>query len=119
MRDVSGSATKQRQSIWQIDFIKPLISLAAAAQALNSAMSQINSGVQYDGSTSGISPTVGTPASPGPTADTVPSAGTQYGTGVATPYLDNTNQALTFNQGNNTTTNQSGFFTGGAGGFAQ
>jgi hypothetical protein len=43
-RDVSGGESKQRQFAWQLDFIQPLTSLAAASQAQNGAMQKITDG---------------------------------------------------------------------------
>lgn len=72
--DVSSSATKQVQNAFKLDFLQPLVTLAAAQAAQNALMSQISSGVATDGSQSGgntllgstsgaTAPTVGIPAS--------------------------------------------------------
>lgn len=61
MRDVGAEGTKQVQVEWQIDFMKPLVTLADATQTYNNAMGQINSGVQTNGQPSGPSSTA-----PGP-----------------------------------------------------
>lgn len=79
MRDVSGDATKQVQFMYQLDFIKPLVTLADAAAAQNTLLSKISSGTQvtntaWSGSPSsvgyppsGVAPSVvpATQASPG------------------------------------------------------
>ena len=57
MRDVSPAPSmggpKQIQSMWQLDFEKPLITLASAATVLNTLMSKMQSGLPTDGATSG------------------------------------------------------------------
>jgi hypothetical protein len=58
MTDVSTGQTKQTQNMYKIDFIKPLISQAAAAQAFNALMGNIS--------------------------NNLPSSGTQFGTGNLT-----------------------------------
>lgn len=52
MRDVSSSVTKQAQNAWQLDFEKPLITLAQAQDAQSSLMSKFSS----------LLPNVGQPA---------------------------------------------------------
>jgi hypothetical protein len=59
MRDVGTQQTKQVQVEWQIDFMKPLVTLTDASSAYNSAMKQIDSGVQTNGATSGPAASVG------------------------------------------------------------
>jgi len=44
-RDVSNSASKQMQWLWQIDFEKPLVSQADAGAALNSLMNKLSAGL--------------------------------------------------------------------------
>jgi hypothetical protein len=75
MRDVGAEGTKQVQVEWQIDFMKPLISLADATQTYNNAMGQVNSGVQTNGQPSGPSAT-----SPGPADVVGPPAGSSSNT---------------------------------------
>ena len=45
MTDVSSGQTKQVQNAYKLDFLKPLVTLAAAAGAQNALMSQISSGM--------------------------------------------------------------------------
>lgn len=68
MRDTSTSATKQPQNTWQLDFERPLITLAQAEQAQNTLMSKLTSGLAVVGDLgsvawSGLSNAVGVPAS--------------------------------------------------------
>lgn len=49
MTDITDEQMAQKQIEWQIDFIKPLITLAGAAAAMNNAMSKISSGGQING----------------------------------------------------------------------
>lgn len=49
MRDISGGETKQVQYVWQLDFIKPLVTLAEAQQAQNILMSKISAGAPING----------------------------------------------------------------------
>ncbi len=51
--DISSGETKQKQTEWQFDFRRPLVTLAQAQMAMNNQMSKIASGVQTDGSSSG------------------------------------------------------------------
>lgn len=44
LRDVTGGDDKQRQFLWQLDFTFPLVSLAAAQQALNGLMTKLTNG---------------------------------------------------------------------------
>ncbi len=66
MVDVSGGTDKQVQSRWRLDFEQPLLTLQQAAQAQNSLMGKISSGVPIGGDPpawSGLPPTVGVPSS--------------------------------------------------------
>lgn len=85
MEDVSPSpsvgGTRQPQVMWRLDFEMPLVSQQQAQQAQNSTMSKISSGVQTDGSQSGLSSAVGVPSTV-TTPAIAPSAGTPSG-GVA------------------------------------
>lgn len=82
LHDVSASGSKQAQNAWQFDFEQPLLTLAQAQQAQNSMMSKISSGVQTDGATSGLAPTVGSPQSMA-ASSVVPAATGPAGSGVA------------------------------------
>jgi len=44
MTDITDGDTKQRQVQWQIDFVKPLISIADATAAFSNQMSKISNG---------------------------------------------------------------------------
>lgn len=82
MQDVSTALSKQVQTAWRIDFFQPLVTLAAAAAAQNAMMSKLTSGVQNDGSLSGLSPVLGT----APTVTTpgvAPAAQSTAGSGIA------------------------------------
>lgn len=83
MRDASNGASHQPQNAWQLDFMRPLLTLSEAEQVQNSLMSKLSSGTQIQGQPawSGLSPTVGAPdslAAPGlfPTSSGLPGAGT-------------------------------------------
>jgi hypothetical protein len=82
LRDVSSGQSKQPQTAFQWDFEQPLITLAQAQQAQNSMMSKISSGVQTDGSLSGLSPTIGSPSTLA-TPSISPAASGPAGAGVA------------------------------------
>ena len=59
LSDVSSAETKQRQYAWQWDFRQPLLSLAAASQALSNTMQKISSGLPTNGQPTGAPVTVG------------------------------------------------------------
>lgn len=84
MRDVSTAESKQAQNTWQLDFVKPLLTLADAQQAQNNLMSQISAGTPISGqpSWSGLAPTVGNPASLA-TPSIAPAASNPAGTGTS------------------------------------
>lgn len=87
MRDASKGESKQRQSSWQLDFVKPLLTLEQAAQAQNSLMSKITGGVALPSvggalAWSGLAPTLGTPTSLAGTS-IVPSTAGAPGASVA------------------------------------
>lgn len=48
MQDASTNLTKQPQNAWQLDFVRPLITLEEAEQAQNGLFSMITSGVAID-----------------------------------------------------------------------
>lgn len=55
MTDVTSGDTKQKQVQWQIDFVKPLVSLNDAANAQNALMSKLSGGqVVTSSATSGV-----------------------------------------------------------------
>lgn len=58
MRDVSSGGTNQKQLMWQLDFIQPLVSISAAQSALNSLMQKIQSQVPLASSSA---PAIGLP----------------------------------------------------------
>jgi hypothetical protein len=49
MRDISGSESKQSQHTWQLDFMKPLLTMEAALAAQNSLMSKLTGGTEIQG----------------------------------------------------------------------
>jgi len=64
MRDTSQGATHQVQNTWQLDFVKPLITVNDAigpSGALNGLMRKLTAGSSFDGdiSTSGLDPAAG------------------------------------------------------------
>lgn len=66
LRDISGGDPRQPQMVWQWDFLQPLITLAAAAQAQNTLMSKLSSQTKLAGDPPGYSgpdPSAGDPAS--------------------------------------------------------
>lgn len=81
MRDVTPEgATKQKQAVWQLDFIQPLVTLASAQAAQNSLMQKLTNGCPVvqpaDGSPisySGFLVAVGDPANPS-TSSVIPSS---------------------------------------------
>jgi hypothetical protein len=92
MTDVSTGQTKQTQNMYKIDFLKPLVSQAAAAQAFNALMGNISanlpSGSTQFGAGNLVGSTVGAQApaiipSAGQGALTVPAGFGQAGIGSA------------------------------------
>lgn len=62
LRDVSHAGSKQVQWMWQMDFVKPLVSQADAATALNSLMNKLSAGLPSGSDPvgwSGLAPAVG------------------------------------------------------------
>jgi len=90
-RDVSNAASKQPQWLWQIDFIKPLVTQTQATTALNSLMSKLSSGLPVGAdpvSSSGLAVSVGSQAGLAgsvllPSAQGLPGAATTPGAGPA------------------------------------
>lgn len=64
MRDVSGTDSHQRQVRWQLDFLKPLLTLADAQAAQNNLMSKFTSGTAFSGAPSNSGPVSGNPPAP-------------------------------------------------------
>ena len=93
MRDASTSLTKQPQHAWQLDFRKPLITLADAEQAQNGLFSILTSGAQVPGNPAnvgwsgvGIGGAIpGTVQSPAVTSTAITSAGAQTVAASASP----------------------------------
>jgi hypothetical protein len=55
MRDVTGGeAGRQRQQMWQLDFVQPLVSISAIDSAVNSQMSKLQKFLPLDGGSSAI-----------------------------------------------------------------
>jgi len=63
MRDTSTHETQQLQWSWQLDFVKPLLTLTQAQAAQNALMSKLSSGTSFNGAPawSGLQPNVGFP----------------------------------------------------------
>ena len=55
MSDITSGETKQQQIMWQLDFVQPLISLSAAANAVNGLMSKVANQQVTNGQWSGQS----------------------------------------------------------------
>ena len=93
MVDVSTAASKQAQNTWQLDFVKPLITLAEAQAAQNNLMSQISAGTPINGvpAWSGIAPTTGNPASLA-APSLIPAASNPVGAGTAASGADGFSQ---------------------------
>ena len=85
MRDISRHDINRAQNAYQLDFIKPLISLADANAAQNNLMSQIGAGVP-SGNQTGLGQAIGPPTAPGATVALVPAASAPAGAGVANPF---------------------------------
>lgn len=75
MTDVSSTQTKQVQNAFKLDFVKPLVTLAQAAQAQNNLMSKISGGLPASGDLSGPASAAGSPSYP----VTTPAPGTGLG----------------------------------------
>ena len=86
MADTSLADSKQPQNTWQLDFEKPLLTLADAQQAQNNLMSRITAGVPIDGTPawSGLGPTVGVPSSLA-AVGTIPAATNPLAASTASP----------------------------------
>lgn len=86
MRDVTPGTTKQVQAAWQISFVKPLLTLAQAAQAQNALMTKISAGTSFSGQPgwSGLQPSVGLPQTAA-APSVVPAAAPLPGAGAAPP----------------------------------
>jgi hypothetical protein len=81
MRDVSTGDSGQAQFLFQLDFLKPLVTLQQASIAQNSLMSKISNGTQINNlAWSGIQPSLGNTGS-GVTPPLIPSAQPSPGTG--------------------------------------
>jgi hypothetical protein len=93
LTDVSSRESKQVQSAWQWDFTKPLVALADAAQAQNTLMSKITSGLPVSGDPPSNSGTANAGANPsaGISSSLVPAAQPLAGTSVpgANPFPGN------------------------------
>lgn len=61
MRYVGDDNSKQKQSMWQLDFIQPLVSIASAQGALNSQMQKIQSQMPLNSGAQAV-PAAGLPA---------------------------------------------------------
>lgn len=63
MSDASSGQSRQDQTEWQLDFVKPLLTLSDVEQAQNSLMSKITGGTFFSGapSWSGLEQTVNAP----------------------------------------------------------
>lgn len=64
MRDVSHASGKQAQSLWQLDFTQPLLTVGAVQQSQNALISQITGGLPTgsDPTWSGTAAAVGNPS---------------------------------------------------------
>lgn len=85
MTDLGPDDSKQVQRTWQLDFRKPLVTLAAATGAQNSLLSRISAQVPVTGDPppySGLGPAVGNPAS-GVGPSVVPASTYLFGSGVS------------------------------------
>ena len=63
LTDVSPTDLKQVQTVYQFDFVQPLITLNSAQQVLNTLMSKIDAGLPTATSISGLDNTIFTPVS--------------------------------------------------------
>jgi hypothetical protein len=76
MTDVTAGETKQKQIMWQIDFIEPLLTQAQAQAAQSTLMQRITNGAAINGTPAWSGPAAATGASAqGATASTVGSSG--------------------------------------------
>lgn len=78
----ASDGSKQAQNSYQLEFVKPLLSLTQAAQAYNASMGKIGSELPSDGSLSGVGQSVGSPQTLATPAATSFGAG-QSGASVA------------------------------------
>lgn len=91
MRDVGGGESRQVQFRWQMDFVKPLLTLSDAQQAQNSFMSKVGTGSQVSPNANGTWPLSGPASAVGnansgqaPSATPLGAAGTGLGFGNIT-----------------------------------
>jgi len=82
MTDVSSSSTKQVQNAYKLDFLKPLVTLAAAAGAQSALMSAVTNGTPTTGALSGATGLTGTTIG-GASPTFVPNTANQGGAGVS------------------------------------
>lgn len=84
MSDVTPGQSKQVQMAWRFDFVKPLVTLAQAAQAQGTLMSKVSGGTAFDGppSWSGLGSTVGAPQT-AVAPSVIPAATNPAGAGAA------------------------------------
>lgn len=83
LEDTTAGESKQVQTTWQLNFIKPLVSLNDAQQAYNNLMNKMASGTRVDDlAWSGADNSVGIPSS-GIAPNAVPAAQPLTGAGVA------------------------------------
>lgn len=90
MRDISGGQSKQAQYEWQIDFVQPLLTLAAAQSAYSSLMSKMSNFLPVNGSPtsllSGLGPAVGSSVVPD-SPSLIPTSGAFTGASVTSTPL--------------------------------
>ncbi len=84
MRDMTAGESKQAQTMWQLDFMQPLVTLEQAAQAQSALMSKLTDGSQIQGQPawSGTAPNAGY-QNPMITPQLLPGGSGTAGTGVA------------------------------------
>ena len=83
MRDISGGETKQVQYAWQLDFLQPLVTLAAAQAAQNNLMSQISGGTNIPGQPAFSGPSTSPASVQAPSV--VPASQATVGAGIQGP----------------------------------
>lgn len=87
MTDVSAAISKQPQTVWQLDFEKPLLSIEDAEAAQNSLMAKITNGTPFSSfpTATGLDQAVGSPQSLAAPSGVIPAAIPAAGANASMP----------------------------------